>query len=138
MRNSRHQRRQIDIAYICFLIPGVCAFLGTVGVGIGSVLSLDIDPAYFGFFVVMPLGLISAVAIPYAIILTLTVGRRDPALILLFIASIVVVVVGLTEFGSDLFAFAVVPVLYFLLVVALEVNWFFVRRKTYNEADTVT
>jgi len=134
MRNSPHQRRRHDIAYISFLIPGACAFLGTIGSLIVS--ELDIEPAYFGFFVVIPLMLISAATIPVAIVLTFTIGRRDPALILLFIASIVVVAEGLTEFGGDFFAFNVIPVLYVLLVVVLEVNWFFFRRKTYNEPDT--
>jgi hypothetical protein len=133
VRSSPHQRRRRDIAYICFLIPGACAFLGTIG---GLIVSgLDIEPAYFGFFVVIPLMLISAVTIPVAIFLTFTNGRRDPALILLLIASIVVVVEGLTGFGGDFLAFNVVPVLYGLLVVVLEANWFLVRRKTYSEPD---
>jgi hypothetical protein len=93
------------------------------------------EPAYFGFFVVIPLMFISAVTIPVVTVLTLTIGRREPALILLLIASIVVVVEALTEFGGDFFAFNVVPVLYVLLIAALEVNWFFVRRKLFNESE---
>jgi hypothetical protein len=133
MQTSPHQRRRRDIAYICFLVPGAAAFLGTIG---GLIVSgLDLEAAYFGFFVVIPLMFISAVTIPVAIVLTLTMGRREPSLILLLIASIVVVVAALTEFGGDFFAFNLVPVLYVLIVVALEVNWFFVRRKLFNESD---
>jgi hypothetical protein len=134
MPNSPHQRRWRDIAYMCFLIPGACAFLGTIGGLIAS--WLDIEPAYLGFFVLFPLMLISAVTILVAIVLILTIVRREPALILLFIASIVVVVEGLTEFGGAFFAFNVVPALYGLLVLVLEANWFFVRRKTFNEPGT--
>jgi|GEM_PF-5785521 len=134
MQNHSHKLRRLDIAYISFLIPGVCAFLGTIG---GVIVSLlDIEPAYFGFFILIPLMFISAVAIPVGIIITLTDSRRDPALILLCISSIVVVVAGLTESGGDFIALNVVPMLYSLLVVILEVSWFFVRRKTYNEANT--
>lgn len=91
------------------------------------------EPAYFGFFVLIPLMLVSAVTISVAVVLTFMVGRREPALIVLFIASMTLVVVSLSEFGGDFFAYNVAPVLYGLLVVVLEVNWFFVRRKTSSE-----
>ena len=134
MRHSPNQRKRRDIAYICFLIPGACAVLGTIGSLLIS--GLDIEPGYFGFFVLVPILLISVVALPVAMVLTLIVGRRDPALIALFVASILVFVAGVTGLGGDLFAFNIAPILYGVLVVVLGANWFVVRRKACNESDT--
>ncbi len=125
MLTSSQLLKRCNIAYICFLIPGACVFLGTIAPLFPSGI---MEPAYFGFFVLIPLALVSAVTIPVAVVLTFTVGRREPALILLSIATMVVVVEGLSEFGGDL-VFNAVHVLYGLLVVVLEANWFFIRRK---------
>jgi len=95
------------------------------------------EPAYFGFFVLIPLMLVSAVTISVAVVLTFMVGRREPALIVLSIASMVLVVVSLSEFDGDFIAFNIVPVVYGLLVIVLEANWFFIRRKTSSEPEKV-
>lgn len=127
MLTSTQLHKRISIAYLCFLIPGACVLLASVAPFFPSGI---MEPAYFGFFVLIPLMLVSAVTIWVAVVLTFMVGRREPALVVLSIASMVLILVSLFEFGGDFFAFNVVPVVYGLLVVVLEVNWFFVRRKS--------
>lgn len=133
MLTSAQLQKRISIAYLCFLIPGACVLLAAVAPFFPSGI---MEPAYFGFFVLIPLMLVSAVTISVAVALTFMVGRREPALIVLSIASMVLVVVSLSEFGGDFIAFNVVPVVYGLLVVVLEANWFFVRRKTSSKPET--
>ena len=132
MLTSAQLQRRISIAYLCFLIPGACVLLAAVAPFFPSGI---MEPAYFGFFVLIPLMLVSAVTISVAVVLTFMVGRREPALIVLSIASMVLVVVSLSEFGGDFFAFNVVPMVYGLLVIVLEANWFFIRRKRSSEPE---
>jgi hypothetical protein len=133
VRTSLEQRRRCDIAYICFLIPGASALIGTVGGLLVSVLHLE--AAYFGFFVLVPLALLSAVTLLIALVLTLMIGRRDHALIAMSIAAVCLVIFVATGLGGDFFLFSIAPVLYGLLVVVLGANWFVVRRKAFSEPD---
>ena len=122
---SSKNRGRSDIAYVCFLIPGLVALLGTIGPMITS------DPGVagvVGLVVLVPLALVAAIAIPMGIVLTFA-GGREPMLLLLSVLTIVAVVELLGEFGGAI-VLNVFFGIYGLLTVVLAAAWFLVRRKS--------
>ena len=125
MLTSQQLRARTSFAYACFLAPGITAFLSTIA----PLLSPRfLDPAYLGFFVVIPLVMVSAVSVPVAIALTFTVGRKEPALVALSAATPLLLAAALTGFGDGAMmnsAFA----LYALAAISTILYWFAVKRK---------
>lgn len=125
MRTPRQLRILSGIAYACFLVPGALVLLGTIA----DLLPFRVmEPAYFGFFVLIPLALASALAIPAALILTFMVGRGEPALIVLSGATVLVAAGAMSGLADGL-AMTTAFAVYGLLVAALEARWFVFRRK---------
>jgi hypothetical protein len=125
MLTSQQLRARTSFAYACFLAPGTAALLNTIA----PLLSPRfLDPAYLGFFVLIPLVIISAVSIPVAIALTYTIGRKEPALVALSVATPLVLAAALSGFGDGIImssAFA----LYALSAISLICYWFAVKRR---------
>ena len=120
-------RTRCDLAYVCFLIPGLLALFGTIGPMLTS------DPGVagvVGFLVLVPLALAAAVSIPIGIALTFA-GGREPMLLLLSGLTSVAVVEFLVEFGGAI-VLSVFFGLYGLLAVVLAAVWFLVRRKSFQ------
>jgi hypothetical protein len=127
MPPSSKNRARNDVAYVCFLIPGLFALFSTIGPMITS------DPGVagvVGLLVLVPLALAAAVAIPVGIILTF-VGGREPMLFLLSVLTSVAVVELVGEFGGAIVLNAFFG-LYGVLVVVLAAAWFLVRRKSFQ------
>lgn len=125
MLTSQVLRTRTSIAYACFMVPGAAALLSTIAPLLAPSL---LDPAYLGFFVLIPLVLISALAVPIAIFLTFTIGRREPGLVVLSAATPLLVAAALAEFGDGMLlnvAFA----LYGLGSIATGCYWFASKRK---------
>jgi len=125
MLTSQQLRARTSIAYACFLAPGTAALLSTIA----PLLSPRfLDPAYLGFFVLIPLVMVSAVSVPVAIALAFIIGRREPALVALSVATPLLLAAAMTGFGDGAimnFAFA----LYALAALGIICYWFAVRRK---------
>ena len=119
-------RIQRSVAYACFLVPGVVVLLSVIAEFVPSGV---MEPAYFGFFVLIPLTLASAIAIPVALVLAFKVGRREPALIVLSVATVLVAAGALSGLGDGRAMTAVFAV-YCLLVAVLEVRWFVFGRRS--------
>lgn len=128
MRPPQQQRILAGIAYACFLVPAALVLLGAIA---DIVPFRVMEPAYFGFFVLVPLALASALSIPAALILTFMVGRREPALIILSAATVLVAAGALSGVGNGSAMTAALAV-YGLFVAALEARWFFFRRKSFG------
>jgi hypothetical protein len=97
MTNPTALRRRRDIAYACFLLIGTTALLGSLGSLLPEAL---INPAYFGFFVLIPLTLASAIALFAGTVLALVIGREDFVLITLLAVSGTVIAFAMAVFGD--------------------------------------
>jgi hypothetical protein len=124
-------RKHRDHAYGCFLLIGATALLGSLG----SLLPADIvEPAYFGFFVLIPLALASAVALLAVTVLALIVGRADPVLIALLVITGTVVTFAIAVFSDilpvriDGLATDFVIAAYGMATLWICIHWFAARR----------
>lgn len=119
------------LAYACFLLVGATALLGSLG----SLLPESVvEPAYLGFFVLMPLTLASAVALIAGSVLALKVGRSDPILITLLAVTVVVIAVVMAAYSDvspvrlDGPVIDVLISVYGLATLGVCIHWFAVRR----------
>lgn len=119
----RDARRKHDVAYACFLVPGLFCLIN----GIASHVTMDTGTAGgIGFLVLIPLALASVFAVPAGIINAVPF-RQDPLLMLLVAATALMIVQFFAEVGS-------VPVrnlvglLYGIIVIGIEAVWFLYRR----------
>jgi hypothetical protein len=131
MSNPTALRRRRDLAYGCFFLPGTTALLGSLGSLFPAAL---VEPAYFGFFVLIPLTLASAIALIAGTILTLTVGRNDPILIALLAATGIIIAFVIAAFSDSMPVRIEGPVVdvsiaaYGLAALCISIHWFAVRR----------
>lgn len=125
-------RRRRNIAYACFLLIGATALLGSLGSLLPAAL---VEPAYFAFFVLMPLTLASAIALIAAAALVFVVGRNDPILIMLLTFTGIVITFAIADFSDSLPGRSDVPVanvlitVYGLATLWTCIHWFAVRRR---------
>jgi hypothetical protein len=130
MADLMTHRTPRDIAYACFLLIGATALLGSLG----SLLPTSIvEPAYIGFFVLMPLALASAIALIAGMVCALIVGRDDPILISLVAVTILVIAIAIAAFSDTMVSFEgpVIDVLiavYGFCALCICIYWFAVRR----------
>jgi len=132
MPEASKNRLLVDLAYICFLMPGTCALIDTVGFG---VLGNSNFATGLSLMVLIPLAIASLVAVPVGVILSIMVGR-ELTLIVLSILSVVVVVVVIGEYGNSTLRNSLLGV-YGLLAFVLPACWFVVRRKRFQTRDVV-
>lgn len=131
MADSTTIRSRRDIAYACFLLLGVTALLGSLGSLLPSTL---IEPAYFGFFVLIPLTLASAIALIVATVLTFVIGRRDPVLITLLAFTALATAFAIGDFSdrmpvsTDFPVTDLLIVVYGLVALSVCIRWFAVIR----------
>ena len=112
-----------DLAYACFLPPGIVSLVSAVG----TVIPMSSGVAGgIGFLVLIPLTLVALVSVPTGMYLSIVL-RKDVVLPLLSILTILALVEVITEAGSVAFYNATAWV-YGVLVMILEVSWFFGRR----------
>lgn len=131
MAPSQKSQNLTSIAYACFLFPAILAIL----LVINELLPFEVmNPAYFGFFVVMPLILVVVITVPAALIITFKIGRREPGLFFLSIATasvpslaaITTVAEGLPRNIAN-FLYYIACIIYFLLTTVLVARWFITR-----------
>ena len=132
MANRTPLQKRRDLAYGCFILPGALNLIGSLST---IVPSGDIEPAYFGFFFLIPLTLLSVIAVITAGVLTIMIGRQDPILIALLTATLAIfgamlaVASDITFLGIDDVFANILSGIYGLFTIGISANWFFVRRK---------
>ncbi len=125
-------RRRKDIAYACFLLIGATALLGSLGSLLPGAL---VEPAYFGFFVLIPLTLASTIALIAGAVLALVVGRKDSILITLLAFTGLVITFAIAVFSDSMPVRVEGPVtdvliaVYGLVTLWICIRWFAVRRR---------
>jgi hypothetical protein len=131
MTDATTPRRLRSLAYACFLLVGATALLGSLG----SLLPESVvEPAYLGFFVLIPLTLASAIALIAGAVLALKVGRGDPILITLLAVTIVVITIVVVAYSDVMPVRLDGPVIdvlisvYGLATLSVCIHWFAVRR----------
>lgn len=125
MLTSQQLDKRATVAYACFLAPGVAALLSTVA----PLLSPRfMDPAYLGFFVLIPLVMLSALTVPVAIFMTYKVGRSQPALVALSVMTPLLLAAALTEVGDGA-VMNVAVAIYGVSSIAAICYWFAVKRR---------
>ena len=118
------QRAKRDIAYGCFLPPGIASTV----TAIGNVVPMDTGMAGgVGFLVLLPLAMMSLITIPIGITLSILCWR-DGVLPVLSVLTILWVTEIVTEAGSVQFYNAATGTVYAALVFTLTGSWFLVRR----------
>ena len=117
-------RRKHDVAYGCFLIPGVACVVAAIA---GAFSMKDENAAAIGFFVLIPLTLVALAAVPIGIFYSIVLWR-DCVLPLLSIFTITLVVIFLAG-GESMMELG--GLIYGILVLILEASWFFLRRRAY-------
>ena len=121
---AQPDRRRHDRAYLCFLPPGLVYLIA----GIASLVPLDSGEAGgIGFLVLIPLSLLSLVAVPVGIYYTLSF-RRDWILLFLAIATILMLVQLFAEVGPVRLR-NLLGLVYGIAVVVGAGSWFLYRRK---------
>ena len=124
MCTSQQLNRRTSVAYVCFLAPGVAALLSTIA----PLLSPRfMDPAYLGFFVLIPLVMLSALTVPVAIFITYKFGRSEPALVALSVMTPLLLAAALAEVGDGT-AMNVAVAFYGVYSIAAICHWFAVKR----------
>jgi hypothetical protein len=124
--------RRRDIAYACFLLIGATALLGSLGSLLPEAL---VEPAYLGFFVLIPLTFASAIALVAGAVLALVVGRKDPILITLLALTAAVIVFAIAVFSDSMSVSIEGPVtdvliaLYGMATLSICIRWFAVVRR---------
>ena len=112
-----------DLAYACFLPPGLVSLISAVS----TVIPMSSGTAGgIGFLVLIPLSLAALVSIPAGIYLSIVL-RNDIFLPLLSILTILRLVEIVTEAGSVWFYNATGWV-YGIVLMIVEASWFLVRR----------
>jgi cytochrome c biogenesis factor len=125
-------RTRRDIAYACFLLIGATALLGSLGSLLPEAL---INPAYLGFFVLIPLTFASAIALVTGAVLALVVGRKDPILITLLTFTAIVIAFAIAVFSESMSvriegpATDVLIVVYGVANLWVCIRWFAVVRR---------
>lgn len=118
------QIRKHDIAYGCFLAPGVVSLIAAIA----SAIPLDSGTAGgIGFLVLIPLTSAALVVIPIGFFYSI-VYWRDGVLPLLSILTILMIAEVVTESGSVEF-YNATGLVYGILVLMLEASWFLLRRQ---------
>lgn len=119
------QMRMHDLAYVCFLIPGVVSAV----IAIGSAIPMDSGMAGgFGLMLLVPLAIAALVTAPVGIVLSI-ICRKDGILPLLSVLTILCVTEIATEAGSAAFYKLTTGPVYAVLVLGLVGSWFFLRRE---------
>ncbi len=125
MLTSQQLKNRATVAYACFVAPGTAAFLSTAA----PLLSPRfLDPAYLGFFVLIPLFLLSALTVPIAMFLTYQIGRSEQALVALSVATPLLLAAALTEVGDGT-VMNVAIALYGLASISAICYWFAIKRR---------
>jgi hypothetical protein len=132
MTNPATLRRRRDIAYACFLLIGATALLGSLGSLLPETV---VEPAYFGFFVLIPLTFASAIALVAGAVLAWVVGRKDPILITLLAFTGIVIIFAIVAFSDSMPVRFDGPVtdgliaVYGWVTLWICIRWFAVRRR---------
>lgn len=113
-------RLNYDIAYGCFLFCGMAALI------ISSLSFIPIDPGILGFFVVMPLFMVSLVAMAIGIGYTIRLYHHWP-LVVISLFSVLFVAEVVADYGS-----VVLPILYGISACVFSFAWFLVLRKRWG------
>ena len=124
MSDAQRRKREHDLAYYGFLVPGILALIGSLG---GAMTADTTIAAAVGFFILIPLAIVALAAVPAGVVYSIKV-RTDAALWLLSILTIVMVIEVFAEAGSAGF-YNAMGLVYGLLVLALEASWFLLRRE---------
>ncbi len=125
MLTSQQLRTRTSLAYACFLAPGTAALVSTIA----PLLSPRfLDPAYLGFFVLIPLVMVSAISVPVAVALAFKIGRKQPTLIALSVATPLLLAAALTEVGDGAIMNSAIAI-YALVTISTIIYWFAVKRK---------
>jgi hypothetical protein len=125
MLTSEQLKNRATGAYACFLAPGTAAIFSTTA----PLLSPRfLEPAYLGFFVLIPLVLLSALTVPVAMFFTYQIGRSEPALVALSLATPALLTAALTEVGDGT-VMNVAMALYGFASVSAICYWFAVKRR---------
>ena len=112
-----------DLAYACFLPPVIVSLISAVG----TIIPTNTGVAgLIGFLVLIPLGLLAFVSVPAGVYLSIVL-RKDKALPLLSVLTILMIAEVITEAGSVAFYNATAWV-YGVLGAILVAGWYFVRR----------
>ena len=121
---STAQRTKHDIAYGCFLPPGLVSLL----TALASALPMDdANVAGIGFLVLIPLALVALISVPTGIYFSFML-RRDAVLAILSVLTIFMVAEVVAEAGSATFYNATI-VAYGIIVTVTEASWFLLRRR---------
>ena len=118
-----------DLAYRRFVFPGALATLGSLSA------IFPVEPAYIGFFILMPLTLISAIAVIQAAVLTIMIGRQEPLLIVLLVATLAITGVMIADasdhpiLGIEGKIIDILGGIYGVFTLGATASWFLVRRR---------
>ncbi|HAB18497.1 MAG TPA: hypothetical protein DCE44_18905 [Verrucomicrobiales bacterium] len=94
-----------------------------------------------GFFILIPLTLISAIAVIKAVVLTFMIGRQEPLLIALLVATLTITALMVADasdnplFGIEGKWLNILGGIYGLFTLGTTARWFLVRRKTLQGDD---
>lgn len=126
-RHDHSKRWKHDIAYACFLPPGLLSLIAAISM----YFPMDTGTAGgIGFLILIPLSLLALTTVPIGVYYSV-VYWRDAALVILSLGTILTMVQMFAEIGPVQLR-NVLGLVYGVLVFALEVAWFLERRgRTY-------
>ncbi|MBR9910652.1 MAG: hypothetical protein GYB33_09925 [Gammaproteobacteria bacterium] len=123
MATNNQLKRKHDIAYACFIPPGLVYLIG----GIAPYLAMDTGTAGgVGFLILIPLALAVLASVPLGLYYSLLFWR-DRVLVFLAVITLIMLVQLFAELGSVKFR-NLVGLLYGVTVLLIETNWFLMRR----------
>ncbi len=118
------QRSKHDIAYVCFIPPGLVSLVAALARAIPMSSG---TAGGIGFLVLIPLSLLALISIPIGIYLSIVL-RRDVMLPLLSVLTILMLAEVVTEAGTVAFYNASSKI-YGLLNLFCQATWFLFRRR---------
>jgi hypothetical protein len=117
-------RRKHDIAYACFLAPGVVSLIASMA----PYVPMDTGTAGgIGFLVLIPLSMVALATVPIGVFYSIMFWR-DAALPILSILTILMLAQVIAEAGP-VTPRNVMGLVYGVIVLILEASWFLVRRR---------
>ncbi len=125
-RATNSDRHKHDIAYLCFIPPGLVFLAGSLA----AYVPMSTGTAGgIGFLVLIPLTLASLYTVPKGMYFAVS-HRRDFVLIFLSVTTILMVVQLILELGS-VGARNATGLVYGAAVLLSVGSWFFIRRRAY-------
>ncbi|NHN38991.1 hypothetical protein G8764_16905 [Pseudomaricurvus alcaniphilus] len=128
MTTNDKLKRKHDIAYACFIPPGLVYLIG----GIAPYLAMDTGTAGgVGFLILIPLALAALTSVPLGLYYSLPFWR-DRVLVFLAVITLIMLVQLFAEWGPVKFR-NLAGLLYGVTVLLIEASWFLLRRgRTYT------